>query len=247
MVIRLLFLSANPYDTQRLQVTEEYNDIDDKLRAATYRDQFDLIQRHAISLDKLASTLLRYEPQIIHFSGHGSNEGALIFQNSDLTTQEVPPPALTELFRIINRDKDVHCVFLNACYSEPQAKAISKYIDCVIGMSNSITDMAARAFAGYFYEFLGYGKSIKDAFDLGIVQLRFLGTPEEHIPKLICEPGVDPYNVFVLGKKNVNEIKDDTKVTNTINTIKESVSPSSTTSSLPSYDWRIWLPSFLRE
>src|SRR5215831_12934043 len=201
MAIRILFLSANPSDTQKLQLVEECNDIDDKLRVAEYRDQFDIVQRHAIRIDNLIYILLRFKPEIVHFSGHGSEEGALVFQNSDGNAQEVPPRALTDLFRIVNKDKDIRCIFLNACYSEPQAEAISDYVDCVIGMSQGVTDTAARQFAAAVYQALGFGKSIKDAFDLGIVQLGF-SRSDEHIPKLRCRPGVDPSKIFILNGKS---------------------------------------------
>ena len=142
MAIRILFLSANPSDTQKLQVPEECNDIDERLRRADYRNQFDLVQRHAITIDSLVYILLRFEPEITHFSGHGSDKGALVFQNADGNSQEVPPPALTEVFRIVNKSKEIRCVFLNACYTETQAEAISNYVDCVIGMSQDVTDTA---------------------------------------------------------------------------------------------------------
>lgn len=37
----------------------------------------------------------------------------VVFQNSDGNAKGVHPPALTDLFRIINKDKDIHCIFLN--------------------------------------------------------------------------------------------------------------------------------------
>jgi hypothetical protein len=67
MSIRILFLSANPSDRVQLQLIREVNDIDDKLRSASYREQFDLIQRLDITSEKLIELLLRYTPQIVHF------------------------------------------------------------------------------------------------------------------------------------------------------------------------------------
>jgi hypothetical protein len=240
MVIRILFLSANPSDAQQLQVLRECNDIDEKLRTAAYRDQFDLIQRHAITVDKLVEVLLRFEPQIMHFSGHGTNNSALVFQNAEGKAKVVPPSALTELFRIVNKNKNIQCVFLNACYSEFQAEAISKYVDCVIGMSEAITDTAARDFAAYFYQALGFGQSVQDAFDLGVVQLKLFNISDEHIPKLTYQPGLDPSQMFVIRNKNRNEMKND-------NAIKDEISQHSPTESYTNfYNWQEWLPSALR-
>ncbi len=240
MVIRILFLSANPSDTQQLQLLQECNEIDEKLRSAAYRDQFDLVQRHAITIDKLVEVLLRFEPQITHFSGHGSKSGALVFQNAEGNANEVPSAALTELFRIVNKSKNIRCVFLNACYSESQAEAISKYVDCVIGMSDAIADTAAREFAAHFYQALGFGKSLQDAFDLGVVQLKMLNISDDHIPKLAHRPALDPSQVFVVSETNRNEIKNDAE-------IKEAISQHSPSESYSNfYDWRVWLPSALR-
>jgi hypothetical protein len=59
-----------------------------------------------------------------------------------------------------NRDKNIGCVFLNACYSAKIVEAISKYIDCVVGMSGGITDEAAITFVQAFYLSLGYGRRV---------------------------------------------------------------------------------------
>ena len=196
MATKILFLSANPKETQELELIKEFNDIDAKLRAADKRDEFDLVQRHAISTNGLMEILLRYKPQIVHFSGHGSNSSALIFENSERMMEEVPPDVLTELFKILS--EDIHCVFLNACYSEKQAEAIAKYVDCVIGISGTISDFAARQFAVQFYLALGSGMSVIKAFELGVVQLKLLGIPEDHKPKLKLKDGTDPGKVFAL-------------------------------------------------
>jgi hypothetical protein len=253
MVIRILFLSANPYDTQRLQLIEEYNEIDDKLRITNYRDQFDLIQRHAITSEDLVYVMLRYTPQIIHFSGHGSKE-ALIFQGPQGTTQMIPPKALSGLFKIVNNKKEISCVFLNACFSEVQARAIVEYIDCVIGMTEAVTDNAAKVFATAFYQALGFKKSIKDAFDLGVVQMQLMGITGYQIPQLICKSGVDPARIFVLDEKSRNEIKDSDLVKRTVaeNIVSSYEAPdtgssTSTNSTSSPFDWTVWLPSYFKK
>lgn len=205
-MIRVLFLSANPIDTPQLEVIKEYNEIYDRLRATRFRDKFELIQRHAISVRDLTQVLLEHEPEIVHFSGHGSEQGALIFQDDEGKTHEVPPPALTEVFRVVNKDKKMHCVFLNACYAENQAKAISQNVDCVIGMSKAITDTAAREFAVYFYQVIGFGRSIQDAFDLAKAQLMLFKIPEEGIPRLKYSPETDPAKVILIQTQEGNEL-----------------------------------------
>jgi hypothetical protein len=75
---------------------------------------------------------------------------------------------------------------LNACYSEKQAQAIAQHIDCVIGMSKAIGDAAAISFAAAFYQALGYGRSVKAAFDLGCAQIDLENLDEQDTPKLLA-------------------------------------------------------------
>ena len=79
----------------------------------------------------------------------------------------------------------VNCVILNACFSEVQAQAIARYINYVIGMSNSISDRAAIAFTIGFYQAIGAGRTVEDAYKLGCIQLRLQGIPEQLTPVLI--------------------------------------------------------------
>jgi hypothetical protein len=58
-------------------------------------------------------------------------------------------------------------------------------------MSTAIGDEAAIVFATAFYQALGYGRSIKTAFDLGVTQLLVMNIPEEKTPRLIANK-VDP-------------------------------------------------------
>jgi hypothetical protein len=197
-IIHVLFLAANPKDTQQLQLNKEYKRIDEELQKSTERDKFDLQQRQEVSVTELQELFLRFKPQIVHFSGHGSQESALVFQNEDGGSQIAPPSALTKLFDIINRDKKIiQCVVLNACYAERQAKAISKYVPCVIGMSTAISDVAAIKFAASFYRGLGYGRSVNDAFDFGCNDIALQNIPEESTPRLKYAPGVDPAKVYL--------------------------------------------------
>src|SRR5918995_4635655 len=163
-MITILFLSANPASTDPLELNKECNIINQKLRAAANKGDFKLEQRHDISIKWLIEELLNYNPQILHFSGHGSPNSSLIFKNENTgQIEEVPPLALSNLFKVLGKKIDL--VFLNACYSEKQATAIAKHVNCVIGMSDAIPDDTAIEFASTFYSSLGFGKNIKDAFD----------------------------------------------------------------------------------
>jgi CHAT domain-containing protein len=124
--IRILFLAANPLDTERLDLEEEAREIEKKLEAAQYRDNFEFISKWAIRPEDLQHNLLKYKPHIVHFSSHGSRSGEIVLKGADGKAKRVGKDALTGLFRTL-RD-NVRIVVLNACYSKEQAQAIVKVI-----------------------------------------------------------------------------------------------------------------------
>src|SRR5687767_10497330 len=116
---KILFMSANPEDSTKLKVTKECNLIEDSILRANLRDRFDIRQRHDISTKDFLPILLYHQPQILHFSGHGSKDSSLIFINDDGTKKKISPIVLEEIFK--NFSDKIDLVFLNACYSKEQA------------------------------------------------------------------------------------------------------------------------------
>lgn len=182
-IVSVLFLSADPTDASRLRLGEELREIQNKLQLAKLRDQFVLEERMSVRPTDISQALLDTQPQIVHFSGHGTAHGALCVENQIGEVQLIQPDALSALFEQFANH--VKCVLLNACYSEIQANAIAKHIDYVIGMNQAVGDKAAIAFAIGFYQALGAGRSIEEAYRLGCVQIGLQGIPENLTPVLI--------------------------------------------------------------
>jgi CheY-like chemotaxis protein len=185
--IKVLFLSATPEDMVRLEVDKEYKAIDEAIRKSDVRDRYEIRYNPATKVSEVQGVLLRFRPNIVHFSGHGSNRKELILLDDDGAVHPVSTSALEGLFDLVNKDKNIKCVILNACYSSSQAKAIANHIECVIGMSDEITDQAAINFSTSFYQGLGYGNDIKTSFDLGRNQLSLVASGEHNTPKLIVK------------------------------------------------------------
>jgi len=183
--IKILFLAARPTDMARLRLDEEIHGIEQALRQVEYRDRFELKQAWAVRVTDLQAHLLRHQPDIVHFSGHGSEASEIILEDDDGNSQEVPARALSKLFEIFK--ENVRCVVLNACYSKRQAQAIAEHIDGVIGMSKAVGDEAAINFAMAFYQALGYGRNLQTAFELGCNQINLQNLNEENTPKLIMK------------------------------------------------------------
>jgi len=189
-VISILFLSADPTNASRLRLGEELREIQEKLQLAKLRDRFELHQRMSVRPVDISQALLDVQPQIVHFSGHGTATGALCFEEQIGKVHPIQPDALAALFEQFANQ--VNCVLLNACYTETQAGAIAKHIQYVIGMNQSIGDKAAIAFAVGFYQALGAGRTIEDAYKLGRVQIRLQGIPEHLTPVLIIKEQAQP-------------------------------------------------------
>ena len=192
--IRILFLAANPSDEARLHTGEESRAMDEALQKSKYRDLFDIKFHDAVRPSDLAGLLLRHQPHIVHFSGHGSTSNAITFEDTNGKSQPVSQQAISRLFATLT--DNIKCVILNACYSKVQAEAIANHIDCVIGMSTAIEDRSAISFATTFYRALGEGRNIQTAFNLGCVEINLNNTSEEDIPQLIAHRN-DPNKIFL--------------------------------------------------
>ena len=143
---------------------------------------FEVHDRSSVRPADISQSLLDLEPEIVHFSGHGATSGALCFEDQTGNAHPIPPDALSALFEQFS--ERVRCIVLNACYADAQANAIARHIPYVIGMKKALGDRAAIAFAIGFYQGLGAGRSIEEAYKLGRTQARLQGVPGDPIPIL---------------------------------------------------------------
>ncbi len=193
---KILFLAANPTGTTPLALDEECRQITEKIRAAAHRDSLELITRWAVRPEDLLQHLNEHRPHVVHFSGHGTATEEIVLLDKDKNPKTVPAPALKQLFATLK--DNIRVVVLNACFSKQQASAITEVVDCAIGMNKAIGDDAAIAFAAAFYQAIGFGRSVKVAFESGKSALMLEGIPEEETPELICRTGVDPAAIVLV-------------------------------------------------
>ena len=191
-IISVLFLSADPTDASRLRLGEEFREIQEKIQLARQRERFDLHLRTSIRPEDITQAMLDIKPTIVHFSGHGTDTGELCFEHRSGVAQLVSPEAIASLFSQFSQS--VNCVILNACYSERQAQAISEFVPYVIGMKQAIGDRAAIVFSIGFYQALGAGLSIEDAYKLGCVQIGLQGIGAQLTPVLLTKGQVINYS-----------------------------------------------------
>lgn len=194
--VKVLFLAANPSHTPQLRLDAESKAIGEALRSATSKVPFFLEQSWAASYREFQDGLLRYTPDIVHWSGHGLR-GGLPMVEEDMILREVVSAhdrvessrdlAVQALGRLFSAAKgNVRCIVLNACHSESLARVMAEHVDCVIGMSRAVRDASAIRFSWSFYNAVASGCSIQKAFNIASAQIGLDGTGEEKIPQLFA-------------------------------------------------------------
>ena len=158
-LMRILFLAANPITTTCLDLEEELRGLELELKGTTFRDAIKLLARHAVRPDDLVRYVRDVNPNVIHFSGHGSASG-IILRNDSGGAHPVTGPQLKKFLR----GRGVDLVVLNACYSKHQADSIRSAVKAVVGTTDAVEDEAARRFTAAFYRSLGNALSIREAF-----------------------------------------------------------------------------------
>jgi len=179
---KILFVGANPLSTTRLRIDEEYREIDNGLRLSSGRELFDLSISTATRPNDLRREILRHEPNFVHFSGHGENEG-IVLEDAEGNPTLVSRDALSELFDLFKDNTE--CVILNSCYSEEQAKGICRSIPYVVGMKRAVPDIAAIQFSIGFYDAIGAGRDIENAFKFGRNAINLNNVQGAEIPVLL--------------------------------------------------------------
>jgi hypothetical protein len=207
----ILFLAANPRDTDRVTLDREARAIHVELKRSGYRDRFDFVTRWAPEPLELLHELRELRPAIVHFSGHGAvpagapdrergrdvvatalsggAPGGVVFDGIDDRGHVVTPAAFAQTLAAAG--PRVRLVVLNACFTEPMAKTLLAHVDCVVGMSGAIHDDAARNFAIGFYGGLGERESIAVAFAQGTAAIDLGGLPDADKPQLQVRDGFD--------------------------------------------------------
>lgn len=204
--IKVLFLASNPLDQNQLRLDEEVRSIKEKLRASEHRDAVELKSEWAVRPSDILQALNEHKPHIVHFSGHGSNSDELVLQDAAGGTKLVTKDAIAAT--ISTMTDNIEIVMFNACFSAGQAEAVTEYVNFAIGMTEAISDDAARVFAAHFYSAIGFGRSVQKAFDQGISALLLEGIPENKTPMLYHREGVSANDVILVRPTNLGDIGD---------------------------------------
>ncbi len=194
--VTVLFLAANALKNAPLQLDAEVRDIQDNIRKSEYRDAINFVTRWATQPLDILQAINEVKPQIVHFSGHGAESDGLVLQGEDGNPAIVPLAAIVQV--MLSASDMIRLVFFNVCFSDDEAKTVVNYVEAAIGMQRAISDEAARVFAAQFYSALGFGKSLKNAFEQAKAALMLTGIAEENTPFLYVKEGLDPAQLVLV-------------------------------------------------
>lgn len=187
--VKILFFGANPFNTGKLNLEKEYAKIARQLEGKGAHHRLELKSEFCTDLKNFQEKTNYFRPNIIHFSGHGSDSkgeleafGRGVLKPSErknigLVFHESPYGAAVIISddtldynfeTFIEADKiPIEVIVLNACYSTNQAKVLSKRVKYVVGVNNSIADEASIEFSAGFYYGLSEDKTVESAFRYG--------------------------------------------------------------------------------
>jgi hypothetical protein len=188
--MRILFVTASAVASMPLNVDLEYARVHDSLRGIdrSWSDQLRLSP--ATQLPQLASELLDYKPDIVHFSGHCKQDGSLELVDALGRPHSARPRAIARL--LLAAPGAIRMVMLNACYSAMLADLLREKIPVVIGFETEISDNAALAFSPMFYRALATpGTTLRQAIDHGRAGMDASGRNESDSIRLLTAEGVD--------------------------------------------------------
>jgi|GEM_PF-5990460 uncharacterized repeat protein (TIGR01451 family) len=188
-VTTILYLVAQPRNTDALRSYQEMREVERLLQLGRDRERYRLEHCVAARLRDISQALGDYWPQIVHFAGHGRDDGSLAVENDFGRASFVNPAGLANLLG--GFAASVRCVIVNACHSLALAEAMSEHIDYVVGMRSEILDSASVQFSVGFYQGLFAGKTVPDAFRQGrdLAQAEPITNSEYKVPILLVRRG----------------------------------------------------------
>lgn len=152
---RILFVSANPTSTPKLELADELRRFQHALTGHAVK----LMLLPAAQPEDLKIAMESRNFDVVHFTGHADERGILM-RNARGIEELLPRQELRELFQ----GKGVKLAVLNACNTKASAEDIEESVDTVIGTSDVIDQRAGRMLTKVFYSALGRGSSVKDAY-----------------------------------------------------------------------------------
>ncbi|MCW2363170.1 MULTISPECIES: CHAT domain-containing protein [Sphingobium] len=200
--MKIMYVSNNPEQADPLQIEQEVQELQESLERNADSEPIVFRVFSALPVERLAETVRREQPDILHFSAHGE-EGALVLGHAELDVVEVDGPRLAGL--LSGCPKKPKLIVLNACSSNQMAASLAAAggADFVIGTDAPIMNAAARAMVTTLYQQLANAASIAQAFRVACANLHVIsgGATNASLHAMVAPEGaehvclVDPFRI----------------------------------------------------
>lgn len=142
----ILFVASKPTDLSFIRFNQEYQKILDIIEN-TDNCQYKLYTQLALKKEDLEGLLKKYNPDILHFSGHGDVAGLAMEARNERATY-----ADNIYFDNLLQQYSIEGLYFNACFSGKLIDKINNdYYDYGIGNYDELNDFLAIDFATSFY------------------------------------------------------------------------------------------------
>ncbi|HEX3046622.1 MAG TPA: CHAT domain-containing protein [Bacillota bacterium] len=177
----VLVIFANPKGLPNLDLSMEDRVIRECIVRSKFREYIKSEVRHAATIHDVRRALQEFSCRILHFSGHGTEEG-LAFEDESGKMKFVAIEALAQLLSA--HSPPLEAVLINACNPEPESGGTDLGVPYTLSVKGRIADQAAIEFTRGFYDAIGAGESIEFAYDEGCHAMRLTGYSEAGEPVL---------------------------------------------------------------
>lgn len=184
--LKIALLVTNPDREASLQTGVEARDIDAAIKLGGQAEKVDLKIFLAPTFDTLVDALNTYQPDILHFSGHGGGR-ALLFDNERAGDNGGTVLDFEMVARLISMTSSKpKLLVMVACDTSDGAENFLEVTPAVIAMTDSIDDEAACEFSARLYRSLSSGASIRNAIGQAKALLEHKGYADAALPTLLA-------------------------------------------------------------
>ncbi len=195
--LNVLYLMSNPTKKNALSLDKEVKAVKAEIRRSRFRDNIVLHQSGAADFKDILNGLNDHAPRIVHFSGHG-NDAGLAMDGGTVKRGKVSFVTFDLLGKVLAATQSPpDIVVLNACKSTGARRALLAVAKAIVVMENSVTDIAAVAFATQFYGAIASGQPLQAAYDQACAAVEFVSFSEAGTPSLIMASGVNAKKLFL--------------------------------------------------